>query len=86
MARERLPSTSGTELAAGKKKGFVRRSIDWIGEKSTYVTFPVSGVIFLAGVAEASPAMAALGVVGMGTDVIQNRYFRNRRRAAESAA
>lgn len=74
MAGEQL-AVGPQEMKLEKKPGVVKRSALWVGEKSTYITFPIAGVIFLAGAGVGSGALMAVGGAGMAVDVVQNRVF-----------
>ena len=71
MAGEKYTYTS-QEL---KKEtgGRIKRAALWATEKSTYITFPIAGVIFVAGAATGAPALMVAGGAGMGIDIVQNR-------------
>lgn len=75
----------GAMHAQQERKGGsrIKRGLLWFGEKSTYVTFPISGVIFVAGAVTGAGSLMALGGAGMGVDVVQNRVAKKWRENEE---
>ncbi len=74
------------QINSNKVRSRRRRLLNWAGEKSPYVTFPIAFVVFTAGAVTGGTGWMLAGGAGMGTDVVQNRYFRNRRRQEKEKA
>jgi hypothetical protein len=87
--RRNMAAQAETQMATHElhknKPGPVRRLVYWVGEKSPYITFPLSAAVAVGGAITGAWAAVALGGVGMATDVIQHRYFKAKR-AKEAGA
>lgn len=79
MARVEQQPVSVNQLSK-EKSGRIKRAVLWVGEKSPFITFPLAGIVFVAGVKTGSPGLIAAGGVGMGVDVLQYKFFKRQRR------